>query len=68
MDEQKMTGYASIDKPWLKYYTDEAINAKLPECSMYEYIAQKIKGRESRRHRHYLRRNNTRSRLLDIWA
>lgn len=47
MDEQKMTGYASIDKPWLKYYTDEAINAKLPECSMYEYIAQKIKGREN---------------------
>lgn len=38
MDEQKMTGYASIDKPWLKYYTDEAINAKLPECTVYEYL------------------------------
>lgn len=47
MDEQKMTGFASIDKPWLKYYTTEAITAPLPECSMYEYLAQKIKGRES---------------------
>ncbi len=38
MDEQKMTGYASIDKPWLKYYTDEAINAELPHCTVYEYL------------------------------
>ncbi len=33
-----MTGYPSIDKPWLKYYSDEAINAVLPNCSMYEYV------------------------------
>ena len=32
------TGYPSIDKPWLKYYSEEAINAKLPECTMYEYL------------------------------
>lgn len=36
--EKKLTGYPSIDKPWLKYYTEEAINAKLPECTIYEYI------------------------------
>ncbi len=36
--EKKMTGYPSIDKPWLKYYRKEAINAPLPTCSMYEYI------------------------------
>lgn len=46
MNEQKMTGYASIDKPWLKFYSEEAINAHLPQCSMYEYISKKIKGRE----------------------
>lgn len=46
MNEQKMTGYASIDKPWLKFYSEEAINAPLPQCSMYEYLSQKIKGRE----------------------
>lgn len=38
MSEQKLTGYPSIDKPWLKYYSDEAINAELPECSIYEYL------------------------------
>ena len=36
--KKELTGYPSIDKPWLKYYSDEAINAKLPECTMYEYI------------------------------
>ena len=36
--EKKLTGYPSIDKPWLKYYTDEAINAPLPECTIYESI------------------------------
>ena len=34
----EMTGYASIDKPWLKYYSEEAINAELPNCSLYEYL------------------------------
>lgn len=38
MEEKKLTGYPSIDKPWLKYYTEEIINAPLPECTMYEYI------------------------------
>lgn len=38
MKEKKLTGYPSIDKPWLKYYSEEAINAPLPERTMYEYI------------------------------
>lgn len=38
MQEQKLTGYPSIDKPWLKYYSEEAINAPLPECTIYEYL------------------------------
>ena len=37
-NEQKLTGYPSIDKPWLKYYSEEAINASLPECTVFEYI------------------------------
>ena len=35
--EKKLTGYPSIDKPWLKYYSNAAITAKTPECSMYEF-------------------------------
>ena len=36
--EKTLTGYPSIDKPWLKYYSEEAINAPLPECTVYENI------------------------------
>lgn len=43
MEEKKLTGYPSIDKPWLKYYSEEAINAPLPECTMYEYLWQSNK-------------------------
>ena len=38
MQEQKLTGYPSIDKPWLKYYSKEAVNTSLPECTIYEYL------------------------------
>ena len=38
MQEKKLTGYPSIDKPWLKYYSEEAINAPLPESTIYEYL------------------------------
>lgn len=38
--EKKLTGYPSIDKPWLKYYSEEAINAPLPRCTVFENIYQ----------------------------
>ena len=38
MDQRKPTGYPSIDRPWLKYYTEEQINAPLPHMTAYEYI------------------------------
>lgn len=38
MQAKKLTGYPSIDKPWLKYYSEEAINAPLPEGSLYDYM------------------------------
>lgn len=37
-NNKELTGYPSIDKPWLKYYSEEAINAPLPECTIYEYL------------------------------
>ena len=36
--KKKLTGYPSIDKPWLKYYPDEVINAELPTGTIYEYL------------------------------
>ena len=36
--EMQNIGYPSQDKPWLKYYTDEAINAPIPNESLYDYM------------------------------
>lgn len=34
----EMTGYPSKDKPWLKYYSPEAIASTPAECSIYQNI------------------------------
>ena len=38
MEEKTLTGYPSIDKPWLKYYSEEAINALMPSANIFDYI------------------------------
>lgn len=38
------TGYPSIDKPWLKYYSKESIEAPLPEGTIYEYLIKRNRG------------------------
>lgn len=38
MPNETLTGYPSIDKPWLKYYNEETINAPIPELTIYEYL------------------------------
>ena len=35
-----MTGYASIDKPWLKYYKKENIGIERINCNAYEFMKQ----------------------------
>ncbi len=37
-EEKVITGYPSIDKPWLKYYSEQAINTDIPECTVYDYL------------------------------
>ena len=36
--DKHLTGYPSVDKPWLKYYSDEAINMPLAEGTMYHFV------------------------------
>lgn len=38
MEIKEYTGFPSIDKPWLKYYPEVAIDASLPDCTIYEYL------------------------------
>lgn len=41
--EKKLTGYPSIDKPWLKYYPAGADSIPVPKKSAYQFIYDKQK-------------------------
>lgn len=43
MEQKKLTGYPSVDKPWLKYYSEEIMNKELPQCTAYELLWQSNK-------------------------
>ena len=38
-----LTGHPSIDKPWLKYYTNRQIQADMPQMSVYRYLFEQNK-------------------------
>lgn len=44
-EEKKLTGFPSIDKPWLKFYPAEAFSTPLPECTLYEAVLKKNENR-----------------------
>ena len=37
---QEMTGYATIDKPWLKYYDRDFNESELPHMTMYQLVEE----------------------------
>ena len=37
-EDKKLTGYPSIDKPWLKYFREADLNSELPQCSVYKTV------------------------------
>lgn len=43
-----LTGHPSIDKPWLKYYTNKQIQADMPQMSVYRYLFEQNKNYLSR--------------------
>lgn len=38
---KELTGYPSIDKPWLKYYPASAVEAEIPKKTAYQFIYEK---------------------------
>ena len=42
-DGRKLTGYPSIDKPWLKYYTEQDLQIEVPKCTIYQNIYDRNK-------------------------
>ena len=61
----ELTGYPSIDKPWLKYYSEEAKDAPLPECTIYEYLVENNKDYPSDIAINYLGRKITYKELFE---
>jgi long-chain acyl-CoA synthetase len=45
---ENQTGYPSVDKPWLKYYSEEAINSSLFEGTVYDYLWESNKNHLAR--------------------
>jgi len=43
MSDVVLTGYPSIDRPWMKYYSKDALSSALPKCTAYEYLYEKNK-------------------------
>lgn len=37
-DTKELSGFPSIDKPWLKYYSEEALQSSVPAMSIYQYL------------------------------
>jgi len=63
--EKKLTGYPSIDKPWLKYYSEEAINSVIPRKTMYQFIYDSNKDRLNTIATYYFDRKITYRELFD---
>ena len=39
MNPRKMTGKASIDRPWMKYYPSALVeNMQVPSCTLHQYM------------------------------
>ena len=43
LQTDRQTGYPSIDKPWLKYYTSEDLEINIPACTVYQNIYDRNK-------------------------
>lgn len=41
--EKILSGYPSIDRPWLKYYSTDMLNVKPQECTVYQNICDNDK-------------------------
>ena len=47
MKEKELTGYPSIDRPWLSNYESELLNEKVPEKTLYEYLYDRNKNHKA---------------------
>lgn len=60
------TGYPSIDKPWMKFYSPKCKEIDIPKCSLYENIWNNNKEHLSDIALHYFGTKITYGRLFDM--
>ena len=65
MGEQKLTGYPSTDKPWLKYYSKETLNYPLHRSTVYWFLENRVKDCLSKNAVSYFGKRITYQMLLD---
>ena len=46
-EEKNLTGYPSIDKPWLKFYPPSALEKEIPQKTAYSFVYDKQKENQS---------------------
>ena len=42
MGEKTMTGYPSVDKPWMKHYSEATLNYPFSRLTVYSYLEEKV--------------------------
>lgn len=47
-EEQKPTGYPSIDKPWMKFYKSETLDYDFPHMNIYDYMRNMTEGNQQK--------------------
>lgn len=63
--EKKLTGLASKDKPWMKFHSEKAKNAMMPNMTIYDYLWERNKDRLDRVALNYYGRLITYKELFD---
>lgn len=58
------TGYASQDKPWLKYYTASAIKSDMPKMTIFDYLCHRNKSNGEKTALNYFGRKITYQELI----
>ena len=64
MENKNLTGYPSIDKPWLKYYPESLVDKPLPQKTLYKMIYDANKDHKSDFAFNYFGRRITYGRLF----
>lgn len=66
VDKKEITGYASIDKPWQKYYSSKAITKEIPELTAYQYMVNENKDNQNTKAIEYYGKKITYKNFIDM--